>query len=89
MPEDQFKAFLEAVKGDTSLRLQLQASPDLESVVAIAKKAGFSISSTDLNQSQSEISEQELEGAAGGIVCSCLLRLTKVGTDLETFLDNC
>jgi len=34
--------------------------------VAIAKEAGFSISADDLKSAQSEASEEELEGVAGG-----------------------
>ena len=33
---------------------------------AIAKEAGFSISADDLTKAQSELSEEELEGVAGG-----------------------
>ena len=66
MSEEQLKAFLEKVKGDTSLQEKLKAAADAEAVAAIAKEAGFSISADDLNQAQSELSEEELEGVAGG-----------------------
>ena len=66
MSEEQLKAFLEKVKGDTSLQEQLKAAADADAVVSIAKEAGFSISADDLKKAQSEISEEELEGAAGG-----------------------
>ena len=62
MSEEQLKAFLEKVKGDTSLQEKLKA----DAVTAIAKEAGFSISADDLKKTQSEISDEELEGAAGG-----------------------
>ena len=65
MSEEQLKAFLEKVQGDKSLQEQLQAASDADAVVSIAKEAGFSISADDLKQS--EISEEELEGVAGGI----------------------
>ena len=66
MSEEQLKAFLEKVKVDTSLREKLQAAADAYAVVAIAKKAGFSISADDLQSAQSELSAEELEGAVQG-----------------------
>jgi len=66
MSEEQLKAFLEKVKGDTSLEEKLKAAADANAVLAIAKEAGFSISADDLTQAQSELSDQELEGVAGG-----------------------
>ena len=67
MSEEQLKAFLEKVKADTSLQEKLKAASDADAVVAIAKEAGFSISADDLKKAQSEISEEELEGVAGGV----------------------
>ena len=66
MSEEQLKAFIEKVKGDTSLQEKLKAAADANAVAAIAKEAGFSISADDLAKAQSEISEEELEGVAGG-----------------------
>ena len=66
MSEEQLKAFLEKVKADTSLKEQLKAAGDADAVLAIAKEAGFSVSVDDLKNAQSEISDGELEGAAGG-----------------------
>ena len=70
MSEEQLKAFLEKVKADTSLQEKLNGAADADAVVAIAKEAGFSISVDDLKKAQSEISEEELEGAAGGGACT-------------------
>ena len=66
MSEEQLKAFLEKVQGDTSLQEKLKAAPDNDAVVAIAKAAGFSLSADDINKAKSELSEEELEGMAGG-----------------------
>ena len=66
MSEEQLKAFLEKVKGDTSLQEKLKAAADANAVAAIAKEAGFSISADDLKNAQSDLSERELEGVAGG-----------------------
>ena len=66
MSEEQLKAFLEKVKGDTSLQEKLKAAADFNAVSAIAKEAGFIISADDLTNAQFELSEEELEGVAGG-----------------------
>ena len=66
MTEEQLKAFLEMVKTDSSLQEKLKAATDHDEVVAIAKEAGFRISADDLKKAQTEISEQDLEGMAGG-----------------------
>ena len=71
MSEEQLKAFLEKVQGDTSLQEKLKAAADANAVAAIAKEAGFSISTDDLTKAQYELSDKELEGVAGGY---CFIR---------------
>ncbi|QNI85952.1 nif11-like leader peptide domain protein [Synechococcus sp. PROS-7-1] len=66
MSEEQLKAFLEAVKADAGLQEKLKAAGDVDAVVTIAKAAGFVISAEELKKSQAEVSEEELEGVAGG-----------------------
>ena len=66
MSEEQLKAFLEKVKTDTSLQEKLKAAGDADAVVAIAKDAGFMITAEELKNAQAEVSDEELEGAAGG-----------------------
>ena len=66
MSEEQLKAFLEAVKADAGLQEKLNAAEDSDAVVAIAKEAGFMITAEELQRAQAEISEEELEGVAGG-----------------------
>ena len=67
MSEEQLKAFLEKVQVDTSLQEKLKAAVDADAVTAIAKEAGFSISADDWKNAQSELSDEELEGVAGGL----------------------
>ena len=67
MSEEQLKAFLEKVKGDTGLQEKLKGAADADAALAIAKEAGFSISVEDLKNAQSEISDEELERSGGGI----------------------
>ena len=65
MPEEQLKAFLEKVKADTSLKEKLKAASP-EAVIEIAKEAGFLITAEDMQSATIELSDEELEGAAGG-----------------------
>ena len=62
MSEDQLEAFLKAVKADTTLQEKIDAASGPDAVVAIAKAAGFIIS----NDYFLDLSEEELESAAGG-----------------------
>ena len=55
MSEEQLKAFLAKVKVDTSLPEKLKAEG--ADVVAIAKAAGFAISTEDLNNHPQNLSE--------------------------------
>jgi predicted ribosomally synthesized peptide with nif11-like leader len=67
MSEEQLKAFLEKVKSNTELQEKLKAATSPEAGLEIAKKAGFSITSEDIQSMQSAtVSDEELEGAAGG-----------------------
>ena len=59
-----------ALSSDTGLQEKLIAAGNYDAVIAIAKEAGFSISADDLKNAQSEISEGELEGVAGGGVAT-------------------
>ena len=68
MSEEQLKAFLERVKGDTNLQERLKAAADSDAVVSLAKEVGFMISVDDLDQAQSELSEGEQEGIALRII---------------------
>ncbi|WP_114993049.1 Nif11-like leader peptide family natural product precursor [Synechococcus sp. UW179A] len=64
MSEEQLKAFIAKVQVDTSLQEQLKAEG--ADVVAIAKAAGFSITTEELKAHRQTPSDGELEGAAGG-----------------------
>ena len=70
MSEEQLKAFLEKVKSDTELQNKLNASASLEAAMEIAKVAGFLITADDI-QSMQSVSDEELEGAAGGTLIGC------------------
>ena len=81
MSAEQLTAFWAAVEADAGLKDKLKAAVEGEidtadetaAVIAIAKEAGFTITAADLlrNQAQDilELSDEELEVAAGGGFC--------------------
>ena len=71
MSEEQINAFLEKVKADTSLQEKLKAATSPEAAIEIAKEAGFAITAEDMQSATIELSDEELEGAAGGIRGRC------------------
>ena len=67
MSEEQLKAFWDATQADSALQQKLQGVTDLGAIVDIAKGAGFTISVEELEQAQKELSDEQLDGATGGI----------------------
>ena len=63
MSLEQLRAFLAKVKADTSLQEKLNAAKSPEDVVTIAKEHGHEFTADKI----SRLSDQELEGVAGGI----------------------
>ena len=80
MSEEQLKAFIAKVQADPSLQEQLKAEG--ADPVAIAKAAGFAITTEDLNTHRQNLSEGELEGVGGGQIPSDV-------TGLACSLFNC
>ena len=66
MSEEQLKAFWEAIQSDPALQQKLQGVTDSGAIVEIAKEAGFTISAEELQKAQEELSDEELDGVAGG-----------------------
>ena len=64
MSLEQLKAFLEKVKGDTSLQDRLKAAKSQDEVVSIAKEHGHECETEQISQ----LSEKELDGVAGGLL---------------------
>ena len=65
MSEEQLKAYIAKVQEDSSLQQQLKAEG--ADPVAIAKAAGFAITTKDLHaHRQKKLSDEELEAIAGG-----------------------
>ena len=84
MSEEQLNAFIAKVQGDPSLQEQLKAEG--ADVVAIAKAAGFSITTEDLKTARQTLSDDDLEGAAGGGWAGCD---TGWGKKTDGTINNC
>ena len=67
MSEEQLKAFWEAIQSDQALQQKLQGVNDPGAIVDIAKEAGFTISAEELQSAQVELSDEQLDGATGGL----------------------
>ena len=64
MSEEQLRAFIAKVQSDPSLQEQLKSEG--ADPIAIAKAAGFEVTTEDLNSHRQNLTEDELEGVAGG-----------------------
>ena len=63
MSEEQLKAFIAKAKDDQSIQDKLKAAKTPEDVVGIAKEHGHEFTADNV----AELSEEELEGVAGGM----------------------
>ena len=68
MSDEQLKAFWEAIQADAGLQQKLQGVTEPDAIVAIAKEAGFNFSAEEIKKAQSELelTDEQLEGVAGG-----------------------
>ena len=64
MSEEQLKAFIAKVQADPSLLEQLKAEG--ADPVAIAKAAGFTITTEDVKEHRQTLSDEELDKVSGG-----------------------
>ena len=73
MSEEQLAALLAKLKDDAGLQEKLKAAADLDAAIALAKEAGFDVSKADWLKYEAkqtlELSDEELEGVAGGFGC--------------------
>jgi predicted ribosomally synthesized peptide with nif11-like leader len=76
MSEEQLAALLAKLKDDAGLQEKLKDAADLDAALAIAKEAGFDVSKAAWLRYQAnqtlELSDEELEGVAGGGGQTCL-----------------
>jgi len=72
MSEEQLSALLAKLNEDADLREKLQCAGDLDAAIEIAKEAGFVVRKSDWLKYQAiqtlELSDEELEKSAGGVV---------------------
>jgi len=77
MSEEELTALLAKIKDDAGLQEKLKGAADLDAAVALAKEAGFDVSKADWLKYQAqqtmELSDEELEGIAGGRDGTCCL----------------
>ena len=77
MSEEQLSALLAKLKEDAGLQEKLKGAADLDAAVTMAKDAGFDVSKADWLKHQAkqtfQLSDEELEGVAGGGNDSCTL----------------
>ena len=70
MSEEQLSALLAKLKDDKGLLQKIKAAPDLDTVLALAKEAGFELNREDLSKHEVieilELSDQDLEALVGG-----------------------
>ena len=83
MSEEQLAALLAKLKDDEGLQEKLKGAADIDAVLAIAKEAGFDISNADwlryLAKKTIELSDEELEGVAGGNLYTMDVRCKRLG----------
>ena len=70
MSQENLNAFIAKVQSDSGLLEQMKNVSEADGAIAIARSAGFEITAGDLVRQQakiaSELSDEELEGVAGG-----------------------
>ncbi len=66
MSLDQARAFVEKMKSDEAFRDRILAIEDVDARLAAASSAGFQFTETEVKEVQSELSDAELDSAAGG-----------------------
>jgi predicted ribosomally synthesized peptide with nif11-like leader len=87
MSEEQLQALLANLKDDAGLQEKFKGAADLDAAIALAKEAGFDVSKADWLKYQAkqtlELSDEELEGVAGGIfVCDFIYNADTVVVDM-------
>ena len=77
MSEEQLSALLAKLKEDAGFREKLKGAGDLDAAVSMAQEAGFDLSKADWLKYQAkqtlQLSDEELEGVAGGCVSNSLV----------------
>ena len=75
MSLESAKAFIEKMETDEDLRRKVNECKDQEGRKALVKSEGFDFTGDDLKLAVGELSEEDLEGIAGGSYCESSLCL--------------
>jgi predicted ribosomally synthesized peptide with nif11-like leader len=93
MSEEQLSALLAKLKDDAGLQEKLKGAADLDGAVAMAKDAGFDVGKADWLRYQAnqilELSDEELEGVAGGVYMICSAQHWKEFMSAQTKCHDC
>ena len=67
MSLDQARAFIEKMKSDEAFRDRIVAIEGIDARLAAARDAGFQVTEAEVKEVQSELTDDELDAAAGGL----------------------
>ncbi len=73
---ETMKKFLEALSGDAEMTEKVRNAKSAEEVAELAGTLGLTLTEEDFQAPEGEVSDEELEGVAGGLTfnfCDCLL----------------
>jgi len=91
MSEDQIRAFLAKIAEDPALQEKLRLANTADEASVLAKELGFAVSSEDIASlsakisGSEELSDNELENAAGGKLCMYTGNCIKGTTNYRTW----
>jgi predicted ribosomally synthesized peptide with nif11-like leader len=74
MSLDQARAFIEKMKSDEAFRDRILAIEGIDARLAAASGAGVQVTESELKEVQSELTDDQLDAAAGGEEAWCSLR---------------
>ncbi len=82
MSIESAKAYFERVKNDEDFRKELEGQASVEERMKFAKAQGFDFTKEEIREVREGLSEEELDGAAGGIghVEGCVCTTNQSGT---------
>ena len=67
MSQEQLKAFLKKVDSDKSLQKKLLGVTDVDTIISIAKEAGFVLSTDEVTEGILSLNDDQLKQVAAGL----------------------
>ena len=77
MSIESAKAFIEKMKTDEDFNQKVKGCKDAEERMAFVKEAGFDFTSEELKEVSENLSDDDLDGVAGGICLTDICSKTK------------